>query len=246
MFGFPRAGAAQRFDTNRAGASPGTQLFSKTRPCSFYAKGRCNRGQACTFAHGEGELQPVPDFFKTQLCIDFFRNGTCSFGGDCRYAHSAQEIRRCNVPRKQVEAVQRQRAAPARATPSARQSHRRSEIESLQAEIRALQEQVQSRLSSVAIQPQEDDDCDFNACANAWSRQSTAEGPPQQDAELSEDDADAWCGGFDEDAEREEAAKDGEEETEEAVPCELLVRKTFWCLAPAVSGCARRSQSAPP
>jgi len=252
MLAFPTdARAPQRRSAGAQGACAGeTQLFSKTRPCSFYAKGRCKRGQACSFAHGDEDLRPQPDFFRTQLCVEFFRDGSCSFGMSCRYAHSPQEIRRSNVPRKRVAPTQEHVKAPAPAVPSALQPRR--QVESLEAQIRALQAELQARQSSLQIvapppsADKDDDECDFTACANGWSRQSTAEGPAQPDAELSEDDAESWCGDFDERQAEGEGRAPQEIEREEAVSCELVVRRTFLCLTPSEPACSRRSHSAPP
>jgi len=74
-----------------------THIFDKTRLCKFYAKGKCKRGQACTFAHGESQVQPQPDFFRTQLCADFVRSGVCKSGSGCGYAHSPHELRRAKT-----------------------------------------------------------------------------------------------------------------------------------------------------
>lgn len=44
------------------------QQFYKTRPCSFFAKGKCTRGEKCKYAHGNFELQSRPDLSFTSLC----------------------------------------------------------------------------------------------------------------------------------------------------------------------------------
>lgn len=221
-------------------------LFAKTRPCKFYAKGRCRRGGACTFAHNDGELRPQPDFFKTQLCVSLFSTGSCSSGAACTFAHSPQEIRRSTVPHRQADA--RRQQAPAAERRGAPQQRRDSQVHALQAELVALQAELkrkQAGLQKVVAPPPrvEGEDCDFSACANAWSRQSTDEGPAQDDVELSEDDADNWCGGFDL-----EGKVEGVEapEREEEIPCELVVKRTFLCLTPREVATAKRSLSAPP
>jgi len=83
--------------THEKNSYENTHIFDKTRLCKFYAKRKCKRGQACTFAHSEGEVQAPPDFFRTQLCADFARSGTCEAGSDCKYAHAAEEIRRAKT-----------------------------------------------------------------------------------------------------------------------------------------------------
>lgn len=69
------------------------ELFFRTRPCKFFAAGKCKRGKLCTFAHGETKVQPLPDFYKTRFCIGFVRTGSCSKGQECSFAHSKSEIR---------------------------------------------------------------------------------------------------------------------------------------------------------
>lgn len=68
-------------------------LLDKTRLCRFFARGLCSRGSACTFAHGEAQLLPQPDLFKTGLCFDYMKAGTCRAGSSCRFAHSNDELR---------------------------------------------------------------------------------------------------------------------------------------------------------
>lgn len=75
-------------------AVPGSSFgcLKKTRLCRFHVKGVCKLGQACGFAHTEGELQPQPDLYKTELCNDHLL-GRCRRGSRCRFAHGPEEIR---------------------------------------------------------------------------------------------------------------------------------------------------------
>ena len=66
----------------------------KTKLCVFYAKGRCQRGTACAFAHSYAELQAPPDFSKTKPCYKFFRH-QCD-DANCKYAHGTEEIGRAS------------------------------------------------------------------------------------------------------------------------------------------------------
>jgi len=65
--------------------------LEKTKLCKFFAKRRCSRGSACSFAHGEAELLPQVDLYKTQLCTDFM-GGMC-WREACRFAHGEHELR---------------------------------------------------------------------------------------------------------------------------------------------------------
>lgn len=80
-------GAATQKDRSRY-----EQQFLKTKPCSFYAKGKCTRGDQCTFAHGDVELQALPDLSKTSLCQDYAEFGACH-NLNCCFAHGVEELR---------------------------------------------------------------------------------------------------------------------------------------------------------
>ena len=74
----------------------------KTRLCLNFPLGRCTRGPACAYAHGEAELRagasgmvaPVASsqhqFYKTRMC-QLFTEGRCTRGVGCNYAHSEEE-----------------------------------------------------------------------------------------------------------------------------------------------------------
>eukprot|EP00428_Durinskia_dybowskii_P058475 CAMPEP_0170315284 /NCGR_PEP_ID=MMETSP0116_2-20130129/58237_1 /TAXON_ID=400756 /ORGANISM="Durinskia baltica, Strain CSIRO CS-38" /LENGTH=138 /DNA_ID=CAMNT_0010567777 /DNA_START=73 /DNA_END=486 /DNA_ORIENTATION=+ len=67
-------------------AAPGSDAaLSKTKLCKFFSAGRCKHGKACQFAHGEHQLRPQPDFFRTQLCYDFMERALCRYGDRCRF-----------------------------------------------------------------------------------------------------------------------------------------------------------------
>lgn len=66
--------------------------FMKTRLCRFNSAGTCNRGDACRFAHGRGELQEMPDLKKTTLCKQW-RRGKCKLTAErCQFAHGKQDL----------------------------------------------------------------------------------------------------------------------------------------------------------
>lgn len=68
-----------------------TPLY-KTRPCTFYAAGRCSAGPLCSYAHGDEDLRPAPTFDKTSVCPVLMGRGVCRKPG-CRYAHSSEELK---------------------------------------------------------------------------------------------------------------------------------------------------------
>jgi len=66
--------------------------FLKTRQCSFFEKGKCTRGKACKFAHGNGDVRQAPDLNRTSLCKTLATTGSCD-DPNCSFAHSVDELR---------------------------------------------------------------------------------------------------------------------------------------------------------
>lgn len=60
--------------------------------CSFYAMGKCLRGENCKFAHSALQIRQKPDLTRTSLCHDFMRKRSCKNGDKCRYAHGEKEL----------------------------------------------------------------------------------------------------------------------------------------------------------
>lgn len=111
----------------------------KTPLCDSYARGYCQQGSACKFAHGEHELagnsgttpspsalqskatQPtVPYNYKTELCM-FHRKGRCNRGAQCPFAHGAAELRRLPAQRTAPPAAPQPPSKPQQATSQAKQ-----------------------------------------------------------------------------------------------------------------------------
>mmetsp|Transcript_36039 Transcript_36039/g.103599 ORF Transcript_36039/g.103599 Transcript_36039/m.103599 type:complete len:296 (+) Transcript_36039:58-945(+) len=67
----------------------------KTKMCVFHLKGICERGNDCTFAHSDAELQSSPDLYKTRLCPGYHQGG-CD-NKDCPFAHGEEELRSTNI-----------------------------------------------------------------------------------------------------------------------------------------------------
>jgi len=74
-------------------AEPKPDIFRKTKMCMFFQQGNCQRGAACAFAHGDVELNPLPDLSKTKLCPNMNKAGKCPRGDECMFAHSEAELR---------------------------------------------------------------------------------------------------------------------------------------------------------
>ncbi|CAE7454662.1 ML4 [Symbiodinium natans] len=67
------------------------QLF-KTDMCKFFLEGRCQNGDACSYAHEATEVRTKPDLTRTSMCRTLLRDGACN-NDNCRFAHSESELR---------------------------------------------------------------------------------------------------------------------------------------------------------
>mmetsp|Transcript_14051 Transcript_14051/g.33520 ORF Transcript_14051/g.33520 Transcript_14051/m.33520 type:complete len:342 (-) Transcript_14051:137-1162(-) len=87
-------------------------IFQGTILCKFHAKGKCQKGESCKFAHGKTALKFKPDLSKTKMCTTFRVNGDCKYGEDCTYAHDRSEIRRNIMRKKKMEELGLRPPAP--------------------------------------------------------------------------------------------------------------------------------------
>jgi len=81
----------------QVGVSDASGMLEKTQLCKYFVKGRCKRGQNCTFAHGARQLRARPDLYRTQMCVGYMNSGTCGYGDKCRFAHTWEELRPVEV-----------------------------------------------------------------------------------------------------------------------------------------------------
>mmetsp|Transcript_41690 Transcript_41690/g.120952 ORF Transcript_41690/g.120952 Transcript_41690/m.120952 type:complete len:338 (+) Transcript_41690:87-1100(+) len=89
-------GAAEPQEQGQREVRRVVEAFKKTRVCRFYP--RCNKGDACRFAHAPEELRSRPNMTKTRMCAGFY-DGRCKLSGDeCNFAHGEQELRAREVP----------------------------------------------------------------------------------------------------------------------------------------------------
>eukprot|EP00428_Durinskia_dybowskii_P004413 CAMPEP_0170308088 /NCGR_PEP_ID=MMETSP0116_2-20130129/54476_1 /TAXON_ID=400756 /ORGANISM="Durinskia baltica, Strain CSIRO CS-38" /LENGTH=102 /DNA_ID=CAMNT_0010560255 /DNA_START=15 /DNA_END=320 /DNA_ORIENTATION=+ len=70
-----------------------SSILNKTKMCRYHLAGQCMNGRACTFAHNEAELRPMPTLYKTRICPDFANTGFCAAGDECKFAHTKSELR---------------------------------------------------------------------------------------------------------------------------------------------------------
>eukprot|EP00916_Digyalum_oweni_P026519 GHVL01043570.1.p1 GENE.GHVL01043570.1~~GHVL01043570.1.p1 ORF type:complete len:333 (-),score=46.71 GHVL01043570.1:149-1147(-) len=66
--------------------------FCQTKLCTNYFENKsCAQGSGCLFAHGEAELNPLPDLTCTKLCEITRQGGVCN-DQECRFAHTKDEL----------------------------------------------------------------------------------------------------------------------------------------------------------
>jgi len=250
-----------------------TDIFDKTRLCKFHAKGKCKRGQACTFAHGDREVQPQPEFYHTQLCADFLRSGGCKSGSACSYAHCPQELRRAKMHKSSKRSGSK-KVADSEVSWEVRrlemmqqeEARLRSQMVTLQAGmVHVMPRPVcmfTSNGSSVfkpgtgegfkLVKEQKiENHRDWLHVTTGLSRQSTEEGselPVCFSRQSTREDGDTWDDlaslPFSSDVEGELPSEVGEDEQQEIV-CELQVKRTFLNVEPVKAGSRRRIRSAP-
>jgi hypothetical protein len=92
-------------------------MFAKTKMCSFFMKGQCTKGSACTYAHSGSDYRGKPDLSRTQMCSAFLA-GACKNGRRCGYAHHESELRVLGKPSRQ----HRLKQEPVVASPQGRSS----------------------------------------------------------------------------------------------------------------------------
>ena len=66
----------------------------KTKLCRYYSTPNwCQKGDACTFAHGDAQLRPGSRGpFKTTLCRFFSTPNGCQHGDACTFAHGDAQL----------------------------------------------------------------------------------------------------------------------------------------------------------
>merc|ERR1719215_2046477 len=74
---------------------PPSEIFLKTKWCTFFLANKCNKGDTCAFAHSENELRPKYDLCFTKLCVAMQYFGCC-YDTACPYAHHVEELRKRN------------------------------------------------------------------------------------------------------------------------------------------------------
>jgi len=251
-----------------------THIFDKTRLCKFYAKGKCKRGQACTFAHGDQEMQPQPNFFRTQLCADFVRSGGCKSGLSCSYAHGPQELRRAKTHKSSKSSGLRKVADPEVSLEVHRLEMLHQEAVRLRSQLVTLQAITEDLVPSPACTPGskallafkagtcqspklvseqgKEEHADGIDATTGFSRQSTEEGselPVCFSRQSTFEDGDAWDDLAPVSCSSNEETRlhsEVEEDEQEEVACELHVKRTFISVEPVKAGSRRRAYSAHP
>lgn len=226
--------------------------FEKTTLCRFHLWGRCVHGSACKFAHGKHELRTKPDLHRTRLCR-YLVNGACKYGAGCAYAHAVSDLRR---PRHHISQSPTSSASP-RATALGAQKGLEVPAEVVKSLVLVL-EAAQEVLSLAHLHI---GDAGSTGGKGAVARRPHLGGGAacggvtreelrrllETSSRLAEE-LQAWVSDMlpTTDAGAASRVVALEADRDEAVACELLVRRTFLTLAPVGTGAAlRRSTSAP-
>eukprot|EP00397_Hematodinium_sp_SG-2012_P051482 GEMP01060352.1.p1 GENE.GEMP01060352.1~~GEMP01060352.1.p1 ORF type:complete len:265 (+),score=59.08 GEMP01060352.1:95-889(+) len=75
-------------------------VMLRTKLCAFHLEGKCKRGEDCSFAHEEKDMNLVPDLGKTSLCLRLLKCGWCPNGDACHFAHAEAEVLRAKQLRE--------------------------------------------------------------------------------------------------------------------------------------------------
>jgi hypothetical protein len=100
----------------------------KTRMCAYWAKGTCNHGDDCAFAHTESEIQVMPNLSKTRMC-EAFQQGKCT-DSNCTFAHNEEELRPTELFHK-TQMCKWAKTGKCRNGPKCRFAHSRNELKKL-------------------------------------------------------------------------------------------------------------------
>ncbi|CAK0893885.1 unnamed protein product, partial [Prorocentrum cordatum] len=74
-------------------AAPVGTGVTRRIPCRYFATGRCARGAACQFSHGEAaDACPVPLSERMAEECAYFKRGQCMRGAACLWAHGPVEL----------------------------------------------------------------------------------------------------------------------------------------------------------
>lgn len=68
-------------------------ILYKTKMCTFFSYGMCNKGLKCPYAHDPAELNSTPDLYQTKLCKNMLTGGGRCNDSNCRFAHTVGDIR---------------------------------------------------------------------------------------------------------------------------------------------------------
>mmetsp|Transcript_154000 Transcript_154000/g.279805 ORF Transcript_154000/g.279805 Transcript_154000/m.279805 type:complete len:370 (-) Transcript_154000:71-1180(-) len=142
-----------KFVESPKGADSTSAIFIKTKMCAFHLRGKCTRGEACKFAHGNTDMTPLPDLYRTSLCSSILLSGMCANGASCKYAHTRDELRRIRTPasgKPQRQAKEPPRSEVQRPRPVAQPAQPAARPQISHASIRELVAQLgQDRMASL-------------------------------------------------------------------------------------------------
>eukprot|EP00929_Paragymnodinium_shiwhaense_P105938 TRINITY_DN70985_c0_g1_i1.p1 TRINITY_DN70985_c0_g1~~TRINITY_DN70985_c0_g1_i1.p1 ORF type:complete len:212 (-),score=9.97 TRINITY_DN70985_c0_g1_i1:98-733(-) len=59
-----------------------------TKPCWYFPRGQCSRGEVCRFAHGDEEIA-LPRRRRSNTVCRHWSRGLCRLGNTCMFSHTA-------------------------------------------------------------------------------------------------------------------------------------------------------------
>ena len=65
------------------------------KPCNFFQKGNCNKGDNCQFLHGDSDMNAGNQMGgpnKVNKQCGFYASGKCRKGENCEYIHGNSEL----------------------------------------------------------------------------------------------------------------------------------------------------------
>ena len=64
----------------------------KIELCKYYQQGHCSKGDNCSFAHGEHELENIKEYEPhSNVICKYFLQGYCGRGYACNFSHNLEQ-----------------------------------------------------------------------------------------------------------------------------------------------------------
>ncbi len=82
------------------------RMFSKKKPCLYYARGHCSRGNDCSFVHeGVDRNGNRSSIAPRGSCHKYWETGSCSRGFECKFNHIENRSLSANIEDYQTQPI---------------------------------------------------------------------------------------------------------------------------------------------